>query len=85
MLKYIDLHALLVESGLIVENRAAWINQSEFDDRMKIVTAPEHIGSLSTAVTVLARSAIRGGINLPLAAGRLRFEDAAGRTVARQP
>jgi len=85
MLARSELHRLLVESGLIVESCVVWVNQREFGEWMKIVTAPERIGPLNTVMTALARNGVQAGINLRLESGQLRFDHTAGLTVATKP
>jgi len=85
MLARSELRRLLVESGLIVESCVVWVNQREFGEWMKIVTAPERIGPLNTVMNALARNGVQAGINLRLEAGELRFDHTAGLTVANKP
>ena len=85
MLPRSELHRLLAEAGLQVENCVVWVNHREFGEWMKIVTAPERIGPLKTVMTALAGRGARAGIDLRLEADRLRFEHTAGLTVAIKP
>ena len=82
MLPRTVLHRCLGEAGLQVDQCVTWVNQREFTEWMKIVSAPERIGPLRVVMTALARSGIHAGIGLRLDGERILFEHTAGMTVA---
>lgn len=84
MLPRTELHHILADAGLPVEHSITWVNNREFDEWMKIVSAPERIGPLRIVMAALARAGVHAGIGLRLDGSRILFEHTAGLTVARK-
>lgn len=82
MLARTELHRVLGDAGLHVDNCVTWVNHREFDEWMKIVSAPERIAPLKIVMAALARAGVHAGTNLRMDGERILFEHTAGLTVA---
>lgn len=82
MLPKSELHQVLAQAELAVESCLEWTNHREFDEWLKITSAPERVGPLRAVMTALARRGATAGINLRLEGETIRFEHRAALTVA---
>jgi ubiquinone/menaquinone biosynthesis C-methylase UbiE len=82
MLPKSELHRAIEQAGLAIDEVVEWTNHREFDEWMKIVTAPERIAPLKVVMTALARAGLSAGIGLRLEGEKLRFEHHPALTVA---
>ncbi len=82
MLPKSELHRLLAQAGLAVESCVEWTNHREFDEWLKIVSAPERVRPLKVVMSALARGGATAGIGLRLEGEKILFEHTAALTVA---
>ena len=82
MLPKSELHQLLAQAGLAVESCLEWTNHREFDELLKITSAPERVSPLRVVMTAFARRGATAGINLRLEGETILFEHRAAPTVA---
>lgn len=82
MLPKSELHQLMAQSGLRVEQSTEWVNQREFEEWLRIANAPERAAPLKVLMAALARAGEQAGIQLRLEGETVRFEHRAALTVA---
>jgi SAM-dependent methyltransferase len=82
MLPRSELHQALALAGLTVEDCLEWTNHREFEEWLKIASAPERVKPLKVVMSALARSGAMTGIGLRLEGERILFEHRAALTVA---
>jgi ubiquinone/menaquinone biosynthesis C-methylase UbiE len=82
MLPKSELHKAIAQAGLAVESCLEWTNNREFDEWMRIASAPERVGPLKVVMSALASGGATAGIGLHLDADKLLFEHRAALTVA---
>ena len=82
MLPKSELHQLMAQSGLRVEQSTEWVNQREFEEWLRIANAPERAAPLKLVMAALARAGEQAGIDLRLEGETLSFAHRAALTVA---
>ncbi len=82
MLPKSELHRALALAGLAVQECLEWTNHREFDEWLKITSAPERVGPLRVVMASLARGGATAGIGLRMEGEKILFEHKAALTVA---
>lgn len=85
MLPKSELNRAIGQAGLLVDEVIAWTNHREFDEWMKIISAPERVAPLKVVMAALARAGASAGIDLRLEAGKIRFDHHPALTIASKP
>jgi ubiquinone/menaquinone biosynthesis C-methylase UbiE len=82
MLPKVELHGMLTQVGLTVESCLEWINNREFDEWLKIASAPERAGPLKVIMSALARCGATAGIDLCVEGEKILFKHHAALTTS---
>lgn len=82
MLPKSELHQALTRAGLRVESCVQWTNHREFEEWLKITSAPERAAPLKVMMSALALSGAKAGIGLRLEGEKILFDHTAALTVA---